>query len=302
MLCVTVCIDILWLACAYRNMQIAESASLRKTAMSLMSLNPADLRPLTLPERKCLSEIISHYLLGDAADESEQPKALTFGERSLSRLASFSMQSGQRQTGTDVFASVDMVARGINWFLIRRNHKKRLAAQSSSSLSAEAERGGHAAEADYVPPDTPALRSLLELRDVELCHYTMGLAKTVVKRALWEAHMSDRSGWVDSFYWHPINLTDRAAADVAQLSVHGVSFRDVHSTYSAEEERRTGLERSASMIADREADMLDRSDLAAANMVETSSESEDEDPGDSPEVVTKEQSKQALRALGSVIL
>lgn len=275
-------------------MQIAESAALRKTAMSLMSLDPSELRPLTLPERNCLSEIISHYLLGDAADGAEQPKALTFGERSLSRLASFGQQSGQQQTGTDVFASVDMVARGINWFLIRRNHRKRLAGSAAAASSGPAP---PPSDADYVPADTPALRSLLELRDVELCHYTMGVAKTVVKRSLWEAHMSDRSGWEDPFYWHPIRLTGRAAADVELLGAHGVSFQEVHLAHSAEEQRRTRLERSASMAANREADMLDRSDLAAADLVETSSESED-DSGP-PEAISREQSMHALRALGT---
>lgn len=275
-----------------RNMAIAASASLRKTAMSLMSLNPDELRPLTLPERQCLSDIVLYYLLGETSDGSPNGSASAgFGERSLSRLASFSVSTGAPD---DIFSSVDAVARGINWFLIRNNHRKRLSVNTDENDKSDIEKTDDPfSAAVYLPPDTPALRSLLEFRDVELCHYTMTVAKTVVKRSLWEAHMSDRSGWIDSYNWHPIQLVGSANDALNNLRYHNISFEEVYLSQRSKERSERLIERTASMIADHEADMLDRSDLEAANLVDTSSESEDDEVAPIP----TEQSESLLRAM-----
>lgn len=288
-----------------RNMSVAVSSSLRKTAMSLMSLNPDELRPLTLPEKKCLSDIITYYLLGETPDISnEEDCTINFGERSLSRLASFSAQNNQTP-GEDVFASVDLIARGINWYMIRRNHKRRLQelanpappddgskrkVDGKNSLKAE---DSTPAEDAYLPPDSPALRSLLEFRDVELVHYTCSVAKTVVKRSLWDAHMSERAGWIDTFYWHPIQLVGPAAEDIADISNKGLSFEELYHFQRTNERNKSNFERQASMTAEREADLLDRSDLEAANMVDTSSESEEEEA----EPVSAEDAGRTMKAM-----
>lgn len=270
-----------------RNIKVAVLASLRKTAMSLMSLNPSELRPLSLPERKCLSDIITYFLLGDSEENDE--KGFSFGERSLSRLASFSLQ--QNEMNDDVFATVDSIARGINWFMIRRNHQQRIdGPQKEPKFIGDS----------YVPPDSPALRSLLEFRDVELCHYTATVAKTVVKGALWDSHMSDRCGWLDTFHWHPIQLVGQAASDMDELAAHKVSFDEAYVSTHREQKRQSKLERSASMAATRAADLLDRSDLAAANMVDTSSESEDDiDNGVAP---SNEHATSIMRAMSKLCI
>ena len=289
-----------------RNMRVALSTSLRKTAMSLMSLNPEELRPLTLPEKKCLSDIIMYYLLGEAPDTlNEEDCTINFGERSLSRLASFSVQNNQTP-GEDVFASVDLIARGINWYMLRRNHKRRLQALSNPSPPSNDSKKESSGKNDvktgvdsvpgtesYLPPDSPALRSLLEFRDVELVHYTCSVAKTVVKRSLWDAHMSERAGWVDTFYWHPIQLVGQAADDFNEISKKDLSFEELYSFQRANEESKSNFERQASMQAEREAAMLDRSDLEDANMVDTSSESEEEET----EPVSAEDADRSIKAM-----
>ena len=179
--------------------------------MSLMTLDPSQLRPLTIPEKKCISDMISHYLVGEEAESNSYGK-ISFNERSFSRLASFSQQNPFENE--DIFATVDLIAKTINWYNIRHNHKRRLRStqqpnfqtetisNDSSNMNDQSEsmniksdvnnRQLPGGELEYLPPDTPALRSLLQLRDVELVYLTSQVAKTVVKQSIWNTHMSDR--------------------------------------------------------------------------------------------------------------
>ena len=287
-----------------KNMRTAISSSLRKTAMSLTSLNPNDLRPLTLPEKKCLSDIITYYLFGEVVNTDEDTPA-SFVEKSLSRIESFCKQSSQtiRRSDNDIFASVDLIARGISWHSIRRNHHKQFLKSEEGKVEDSPKKlttsvpGSLPSLEEYTPPDSPALRTLLKFRDVELCHYTVSVAKTVVKRSLWEAHMSDRSGWVENYYWYPIQLEGQAKADIFKVSENGVSFEDLYLQSKAKEEAVTKLDRMMSIQEEADLDLLDRSDLEAANMIDTSSESETEE---STPIVSELGAKRTIRAMSTV--
>lgn len=224
------------------------NVSNRKLAMTLASFDSSNCRDLSVSEKMCIVDIINRFIKGQKAQ----------------------LQFYTKSKKIDCFEAVEFVCRNVDWFEMKRAQRLRIEGVRGSSSSEPASQGdgvssrpttagdvraesagdkssqkppgsasganGAAATAPSIPDvplpaDSPVLRSLLELADVELTHHTVDLGKSFIKRDIWASLMSEATGWRDIFNWVPAFMTGGGAKEVTILRDNKVSAKNALAYY-----------------------------------------------------------------------
>jgi hypothetical protein len=228
----------------------------RKLAMTLSSFDPSHCRELSVSEKMCMVDIINRFIK-DQKDrlqfytKSKKIDCFEAVEYVCRNVDWFEMKRAQRlriqaQEGngssshaSDLLPHVDDT--GVSSRPPTRDGIDTESKINDVSSAANNQKHGSTSVTDAaphasvpnvpLPADSPVLRSLLDMTDAELTHYTVELGKSFIKRDIWASLMSEATGWKDVFNWVPTIMTGGGAKEVAILRDNKISAKQALAYY-----------------------------------------------------------------------
>jgi hypothetical protein len=254
-----ICVEawVLEVGCVESRISEMHNVSNRKLAMTLSSFDPSHCRELSVSEKMCMVDIINRFI----KDQKERLQFYTkskkidcfeaveyvcrnvdwFEMKRAQRLRIEALESNTKGNhGSDALPHVDDKG-GSSRPSTRDGIEQAVSKSNDVSGADHAQKPGSAAAADGapqaglpnvpLPADSAVLRSLLEMTDVALTHYTVELGKSFIKRDIWASLMSEATGWRDVFNWVPTIMTGVGAKEVAILRDNKVSAKQAVAYY-----------------------------------------------------------------------